>query len=141
MYNKQTQVPDDSKCLSHDEEAKFERDGKEVGWFMLDSLHDWGKPNLLTTYCTRQIIMAKLHAENYARSNSSGSKLLVKEYAKSATEHKKNLSRQFWEDCDRNYCKDSNGRFYRKEQDEVIEVTTEKQLKARYSSCINYIFS
>ena len=37
-YDNQTQVTNDSNRLSHEEEAKFERDGKELGWFHTDSL-------------------------------------------------------------------------------------------------------
>ena len=36
------------------------------------------------------------------------------------------------------YSKDSHGRLYHTEQDEVTEVTTEKELKDRLSSCITY---
>ena len=52
---------------------------------MLETL-DNGKPNKAATHYTRQIIIAKLHAENYARSNGIGAKLLAETYAKEAAE-------------------------------------------------------
>ena len=76
-----------------------------------------------------------MRARDYARSNRCG----AKEYAKSATEDESYLSSKFWDVCGDYYRKDSNGRRYRTEQDEVIEVTTEEELKDRYSSCVNYI--
>ena len=66
-------------------------------------------------------------------------KIAYKTYDKEATKQEKTLSKAFWFFCYLYYSKDSNGRFYRTEQDEVIEVTTEEELKDRYSSCINYI--
>ena len=70
-YDKQTQVTDDNNHLSLEEEAKFERDGRELGWFFMpDSLLDYGKPNWYLTIFARKIILVKLHARNYARSNS-----------------------------------------------------------------------
>ena len=55
--DKQTQVTDNN-CLSVQEEAKFERDGKEYGWFMLDTIEGFvqRQPNRVATYYTRQII-------------------------------------------------------------------------------------
>ena len=90
------------------------------------------------TYCTRHIIIAKLHAENYARSNGVGAKLLAETYAKKAAEQEKALIKQYRYDCNFYYSKDSHGRFYRTEQDEVIEVTSEEELEDRLSSFINY---
>ena len=86
--------------VSHEEEAKFEGDWKELGWFMSANLYVLGKSNIYLTIYTRKIIVAKLNAKNYARSNGCGAKLLAKEYVKSATEHEEYLSRQFWFDCD-----------------------------------------
>ena len=40
--------------------------------------------------------------------------------------------------CNDYYSKDSHGRLYHTEQDEVTEVTTEKDLEDRLSSCITY---
>ena len=96
----------------HDyEEAKFERDGKECGWFMLQTDDNWANPNSIATHFT---------------------------YAKEATKQENAMSNWFRFHCKMYYSKDSNGRFYRTEQDEVIEVTTEEELKDRLSSCINY---
>ena len=49
------------------------------------------------------------------------------------------MSKQVWWDCECYYRKDSIGRRYRTEQDEVVEVTTEEKIKDRHSSCVNYI--
>ena len=142
-YDKQTQVTDDNNCLSVEEEAKFERDGRELGWFIDQyNLHNYKvkllQPNWHLTEYTRKIIKAKLHARNYTRSNGCGTKLLAKEYAKSATEHERDMCNKFWEECECYYRKDSNGKRYRTEKDEVIEVINEEELKDRLSSCINY---
>ena len=59
-------------------------------------------------------------------------------YAKEATEQEKKLSEEFSPGCDRFYSNDANGRLYHTEQDEVTEVTTEKELEDRLSSCITY---
>ena len=109
------------KCLSAEEEAKFVRDGKERGWFMLDNLANFGNPNMMATYYTRQIILAKMHET----------------YAKKAAELENALIERYRFDCKFYYSKDSHGRFYRTEQDEVIEVTTEEELEDRISSYIN----
>ena len=108
---------------------------------MPDSFLDFGTSNWYLTYFARKIIQAKLHTINYARSDGCGAKLLAEKYAKSATEHERDMSNKFWEECERYYRKDSNGRRYRTEQDEVVEVIsiTEEELKDRYSSWINYI--
>ena len=84
-------------------------------------------PNYGATNYTRQIILAKMHAENYARSNGIGARLLAETYAKKATEEENRLSNWYWFDCNGYYSKDSHGRFHRTEQDEVIEVTTEEE--------------
>ena len=68
-----------------------------------------------------------------------GANLLAEKYTKIATEQQKNLSEWFWFDCNHYYRKDSNNRRYRTDQDEVIEVTTEEQLKTRLASYVNYI--
>ena len=50
------------------------------------------------------------------------------------------MSDKYWSECNYVYYrKDSHGMHTRTVQDEVIEVTTEEELKDRYSSCINYI--
>ena len=95
-------------------------------------------PNYGATNYTRQIILAKMHAKNYARSNGVGAKLLAETYAKKAAEQENALIQQYRYDCNYYYSKDSHGRFYRTEQDEVIEVTTDEELKDRISSYINY---
>ena len=85
-YNKQTQVTDDNNHLSLEEEVKFEQDGREIGWFITDSLHDFKvnllKPNWQLTIYTRRTSKPSCTPE--ARSNGCGAKLLVEEYAKSA---------------------------------------------------------
>ena len=79
-----------------------------------------------------------MRAENYARSNSMGDKLLAETYAKRAAEQENALIQKYRDDCNYYYSKDSHGRFYRTEQDEVIEVTTDEELEDRISSYINY---
>ena len=79
-----------------------------------------------------------MHAENYARSNRVGAKLLAETYAKKAAEQEIALIQQYRQECNYYYSKDSHGRFYRTEQDVVIEVTTEEELEDRISSYINY---
>ena len=81
---------------------------------------NYWKPNRHAPYYTRQIILAKLHAENYARSNGTGAKLLAETYAKKAAELENALIERYRFDC----------KFYYSEQDEVIE--------DRISSYINY---
>ena len=97
-----------------------------------------GIPNTMATYYTRCIILAKMRAENYARSNDVGAKLLSETHAKRAVEHENALIQQYRKDCDNYYSKGSHGRIYRTEQDEVIEVTTDEELEDRISSYINY---
>ena len=46
---------------------------------------------MTATYYTRRIILAKMHAENYATSNGIGARLLAKTYNKKATEHENAL--------------------------------------------------
>ena len=135
--DKQTQVTD-SRRLSVEEEAKVERDGKERGWFTPGTLTNTLKPNRILTYFTQKIILAKLNAVHYARSNGIGAMLLAETYAKEATEQEKELSEEFSSGCKRFYSNDGNGRLYHTEQDEVTEVTTEKELEDRLSSCITY---
>ena len=54
--------------------------------------------------------------------------LLTETYAKRSTEQEIIMSNDYWFNCNHYYRKDSNGRFYQTEQDEVIEVTTEEEL-------------
>ena len=90
------------------------RDGKELEWFIVNTLDNCGKPNKVATYYIRKILLAKLHAENYARSNSIGARLLAETHGRRATEQEKGLSYQFWLHCNIYYNnKDSNGWFYR----------------------------
>ena len=63
-YDKQTQATDDNNCLPDEEEAKFERDGRELGWFMPDPLI-WNRYSSASHH-TRKIIISKLQAEKYA---------------------------------------------------------------------------
>ena len=117
------------------------QDGKESGWFVpetfANALNDNFLalfPNYRATNYTRQIILAKMHAENYARSNGVGAKLLAETYAKKVAEQENALINWFRFHCNRYYSKDSHSRFYRTEQDEVIEVTTKEELENRISS-------
>ena len=64
--------------------------------------------------------------------------LLAETYAKKAAELENALIERYRFDCKFYYSKDSHGRFYRTEQDEVIEVTTDEELEDRISSYINY---
>ena len=109
--------------------------------FMLDStLANFVQyqPNRALTIYTKKIILAKLNAEHYVRSNGIGATLLAETYAKEATEQEKKLSKEFSYSCKHFYSNDGNGRLYHTEQDEVTEVTTEKELEDRLSSCITY---
>ena len=140
-YDKQTQATDDNNRLSDEEEAKFERDGKELGWFepkTTANAHAHGNPNKEATYWTKKIILAKMDTVNYARSNSMGAKLLAETHAARAVGLEQYLIHQYRRDCSHYYSKDSHSRFYRTEQDEVIEVTTDEVLEDRISSYINY---
>ena len=58
--------PHVNKCLLAEEDAKFVRDGKERGWFMLDTPANCMKPNRHATNITRQIILAKINADRRA---------------------------------------------------------------------------
>jgi len=89
------------------------RDGKERGWFMLDTPANCMKPNMHATNITRQIILAKINAEPEFR----------QQYASVYNEYYKTTS---------------DGRLYHKEQDEVTEVTTKKELEDRLNSCFIY---
>ena len=57
-------------------------------WLWLKNL---SIPNYGATNYTRQIILAKMHAENYARSNAVGAKLLAQTYAKKVAEQENAL--------------------------------------------------
>ena len=50
------------------------------------TLTNINSPNFRATYNTEQIILAKKLAENYARSNNVGTKLLAETHAKKAAE-------------------------------------------------------
>ena len=50
-------------------------------------------PDKIATHNTRRIILAKVNAENYARSNSIGTRLLAEPYAAEATTQEAILSR------------------------------------------------
>ena len=80
--------------------------------------------------------------ERYARSYGARSRQFYETYAKKAIEQETRLSEAFRltgnSVCNDYYSKDSHGRLYHTEQDEVTEVTTEKELKDRLSSCITY---
>ena len=113
---------------------------KELGWFHRPDSYLDIMPNWYLTIFARDIMQSKVQASNYARSNERGARLLAEEYAKSATEYESHMSNKYWSECNYVYYrKDSNGMYTRTVQDEVIEVTTEEELKDRYSSCINYI--
>ena len=126
-------------CLSDEEEAKFVRDGKERGWFMLDTPANCMKPNRNATYITRQIILAKISADRYSCDRYGK---LYCAYIGKANRLQTRLSEAFRltgnSVCSDYYSKDSHGRLYHTEQDEVTEVTTEKELEDRLSSCITY---
>ena len=49
------------------------------------------------------------------------------------------MSFWFWNYCDKYYSKDKDGNIYRTEEDEVIEMLTEEQIKTWYSSYVSYI--
>ena len=126
-------------CLSDEEEAKFVRDGKERGWFMLDTPANCMKPNRNATYLTRQIILAKMSADRYSLDRYS---MHYCAYFGKAKRLQTRLSEAFSlkgnSICNDYYTKDGHGRLIHTEQDEVTEVTTEKELEDRLSSCITY---
>ena len=72
--DKKKQVTD-RKYLSQEEQAKVEQNGKELGWFTHDMGMTNGHPNKTLTIYIKQIIIAKLRFEYYARSNALGAKL------------------------------------------------------------------
>ena len=105
------------------------------------------KPNRNATCITRQIILAKISAENYAdyagwHGINARSKRLHDTFAKEAIKQETRLSEAFRltgnSVCNDFYIKDGHGRLYHTEQDEVTEATTEQELKDRLSSCITY---
>ena len=49
------------------------------------------------------------------------------------------MSYWFWKTCDYYYSKDKDGNLYCTEEDQGMEVLTEEQLRARYSSYVSYI--
>ena len=75
---------------------------------------------MAATNCTRQIIIAKLQAEKYARSNGIGASMLAEKYAKIASEREEKLPGWFFAKCDWYYSKDRNGKWYRTEQDRGV---------------------
>ena len=134
-YDKKKQVTDDNNCFSVEEEAKFERDMKKLGWFLGPDSHLDSTLNCTLTTFARKIIQAKVNAKHYARSGQLYARLLAEEYAQSATEYENRLSYEYYD----HYRKDSKGMLTRMVQDEVIEVISEQELKDRHSSCMNYI--
>ena len=74
--------------------------GTELGWFMSDSLYDIWNPYTTATNHTRKIIIAKLQAEKYARSDGIGASMLAEKYAKIATEREEDMYRWFFNACD-----------------------------------------
>ena len=49
------------------------------------------------------------------------------------------MSYWFWKTCDYYYSKDKDGNLYRIDEDELMEVLTEEQLRTQYSSYVSYI--
>ena len=76
----------------------------------------------------RELCQVRRHGRQAAR----------RDYAKKAAEQEIDLIQNFRFSCKYYYSKDSHGRFYLTEQDEVIELTTEEELEDRISSYINY---
>ena len=96
-YGKETQVTEHN-YLSQEEEAKFERDGKELGWFTPYKDAKRHNPNRQVTHYIKQIILAKLRYKNYARSNAIGVRLGEKEQAVIACELEDKMYIRFWVD-------------------------------------------
>ena len=82
-------------------------------------------------------ILAKLRYKNYARSSAISARLCENEQAMIAWEQEDKKSRRFWLDVQFYYNETWDGNLTQTEEDEVIEVTTEEQLRARYSSFDN----
>ena len=95
-------------------------------------------PHMVATSRTRNIIIAKLQAEKYARSDCIGASMLAESYAKSASEQEEELPGWFFSMCPWYYDRDRHGNYVRMEQIEVTEVVSKEELNARLSSCINY---
>ena len=130
-YDKTTQVTDDNDCLPAEEEAKIERDMKELGWIT---------PRI--TNCVRKIIQAKVNVKYYASGGASSRTRLDKSARRRLAEsHSEDAG--MWEGGLLNayydtYHKDSKGMFTRMVEDEVIEVISDQELKDRHSACLNY---
>ena len=128
--DKETQVTEHN-YLSQEEEAKFEMGGKELGWFTpyQDAmLHD---PNRQVTHYIKQIILAKLSYKNYARPSAPAGR---KGTSRDCLRAREQMYNSYWLDVQLYYGETYDGNLTRTEEDEVIEVTTEEQLKTRYSS-------
>ena len=84
---------------------------------MTDTWQNKMKPNKVATYYTKQIIIAKLRAGYYARSNYIGAKLLAEEHAKIAHKQEAKLTKEWGFHCDFYYNKGRNGELHRVEQE------------------------
>ena len=126
-YDKKTQVTDDINLLPAEDEAKIERDMKELGWIT---------PAL--TDCVRKIIQAKVNIEHILDphlQDAGANRLLAKKHAHNAGFWEGMLLTRFYD----NYHYDSKGMLVRMVQDEVIEVISWQERRDRESAMLNYI--
>ena len=105
---------------------------------MPDSLYDIWSPYTTAANHTKKVIIAKLQAEKYARSDAIGASTLDEKWTKIASEREEELYTWFFKMCYCYYSKDRNGIYVRTVQDKVTEVTSKEELDARLSSCVNY---
>ena len=139
------QISDDFRCekstqvnelhgLLHKEVNKIEQDEKEIGWInpQKSKIEHHSRGN---HYYINWAIDAKLCIESYAKSSAIPAKLCVEKY----TEMEGHMNRNFWSVCSYYYIRDKDGNFYHTEEDDVVEVLTEEQLKGLYSTYTDYI--
>ena len=72
--------------LQHEEEYNFEQDRKELGWFSPNCAANHHLPSMMVTHYIRQIILTKLHVNNYGKSNTIFAELCTQKYAEIASE-------------------------------------------------------
>ena len=111
--------------LSPEEVANVKQDRKEVRWF--SPLCTWGAIH----HHIKRAIDAKLCVKIYAKSSAIGAELCIEKYVEIASKMEQNMSYNFWRICNDYYRKDKDGNLYRTEEDDVVEVLTEEQIKTR----------
>ena len=84
-------------------------------------------------------IDSRMCVKKYAKSGANGANVSFKRYARNAALAIGNIEADYDYLIDTYYDRDRNGNYYCIEQDEVVEVLTEEQVKTRLTSYFEYI--